>query len=126
MDVYLVIGVIAGAVVSIVLSCVLLKLGTLIDRYPDNGEQERDISNWSPEKFTRILVFLFWPFFIAGAIMVFQPSRFLLIGGITLIAALLLMLGTAVVFSAAVYRAIAGGKNESSGEPPAGLIQEDP
>jgi len=126
MDVYLVIGVAAGFVAGIMLSFVLLKFGMLIDPYPMKGEQERDISHWSPEKFTRILVFLFWPFFIAGVIMVFQPSRFLLIGGITLMAAMLLMLGTAVVFSAAVYRAIAGGKNESSGEPPAGLIQEDP
>lgn len=112
---YLIAGVAAGAVVSVILSFMLLKFGTLIDRYPQKGEQERDISIWSPEKFTRTLVFVFWPLFIAGGIIVFLPSRLLFVGGVTLMAAMLLMLGTAVVFSAAVFRSMASGREEKSG-----------
>ena len=112
---YLIAGVAAGAVAGILLCFILLKFGTLIDRYPVKEEKERDISHWSPEKFTRILVIFFWPFFIAGAIMVFQQSRLLMIGGITLVAAVLLMLGTAVVFSAAVFRSMASGREKGSG-----------
>ena len=64
--------------------------------------------------FTRISVVVFWPFFILGSLMVFQQSRFMLVGGIALITGLILYLGTAVVFSAAVFHMMAKGSREKT------------
>ena len=57
--------------------------------------------------FTRISVLVFWPLFIIGSFMVVLQSRFMLVGGIALITGLILYLGTAVVFSAAVFNTMA-------------------
>jgi len=109
------IGLVAsGALISLVLSRILLSYGRSIDQHPAGGQETRDISLWSPAAFTRISVMVFWPLFIIGSIMVFQQSRFVLVGGIALITGLLLYLGTAVVFSAAVFHAMANGNRESA------------
>ena len=115
MEALICIGLVAScALFSLVLSRILLSYGKFIDQHPAGGQETRDISLWSPAAFTRISVLVFWPLFIIGSFMVFQQSRFVLVGGIALITGLLLYLGTAVVFSAAVFRAMANGSRESS------------
>lgn len=107
-----IVGLVLVAFVSLVLSRILLSYGKSIDQYPVGGEEKREISIWSPMMFTRISVLAFWPLFILGSVMVFGQSRFVLVGGIALITGLLLYLGTAVIFSAAVFNAMtsAGGR----------------
>ena len=123
MEELLIIGIIIGAVVSLMLTAVLLRLGVMIDRFPMSNDGEREKSLWSPVEFTRISVIFYWPLYIIGGYMVFQPVRIMLIGGITLLFGLLLFLVTAMLFSAAVYNLIRS-KNRESGmpEPVPGLM----
>jgi hypothetical protein len=116
MEELLIIGIIIGAVVSLMLTAVLLRLGVMIDRFPMSNDGEREKSLWSPVEFTRISVILYWPLYIIGGYMAFQPVRIMLIGGITLLFGLLLFLVTAMLFSAAVYKLIRS-KNPESGVP---------
>jgi hypothetical protein len=116
MEELLIIGIIIGAVVSLMLTAVLLRLGVMIDRFPMSNDGEREKSLWSPVEFTRISVIFYWPLYIIGGYMVFQPVRIMLIGGITLLFGLLLFLVTAMLFSAAVYNLIRS-KNRESGMP---------
>lgn len=124
MEALIIVGLVLAAVVSLVLSRILLSYGKSIDQHPAGGQEPRDTSPWSPAAFTRISVLLFWPLFFIGSCMVFQQSRFVLVGGIALITGLLLYLGTAVVFSAAVFHAMANGGRESAGaNPVAGVLK---
>jgi len=116
MEELLIIGIILGAVVSLMLTAVLLRLGVMIDRFPMSNDEEREKSLWSPVEFTRISVIFYWPLYIIGGYMVFQPVRIMLIGGITLLFGLLLFLVTAMLFSAAVYNLIRSN-NKKSGMP---------
>jgi hypothetical protein len=116
MEELLIIGIIIGAVVSLMLTAVLLRLGVMIDRFPMSNDGERDKSLWSPVAFTRISVIFYWPFYIIGGYMVFQPTKLLLIGGITLLFGLLLFLFTAMVFSAAVCN-LMRSNNKKNGMP---------
>jgi hypothetical protein len=67
-------------------------------------------------QFTRISVLTYWPLYIIGGYMMFQPERLMWIGGITLLFGLALFLITAVLFSAAVYNLMRSG-NKDSGMP---------
>jgi len=118
MGVLLLTGLAFAAFVSLGLSITLLTYGKSIDQYPVKGEETREISLWSPMMFTRISVIAFWPLFIIGSLMVFLQSRFMLVGGIALITGLILYLGTAVVFSAAVFNAMASKGRESKKSSP--------
>ncbi len=123
MEELFIIGLIMGAVVSLMLTAVLLRLGVMIDRFPVNNEGERDRSLWSPIEFTRLSILFYWPLYFVGGYMVFQPSRLLLIGGITLIFGLVLFLFTALVFSVAVYNLMRSSNRESGMPAPmAGLM----
>jgi hypothetical protein len=120
MDALLLFGLVFVAFLGLVLSKTLLLYGKSIDQYPAGGEETREISLWSPMMFTKISVLAFWPLFIIGGIMVLLQSRFMLVGGIALITGLILYLVTAVVFSAAVFKAMASAgrkSNESSPVP---------
>ena len=122
MEELLIIGIVIGAVVSLMLTAVLLRLGVMIDRFPVENE-EREKSLWSPVEFTRISVLVYWPLYIVGGYMVFQPAKLLLIGGITLLFGLLLFLFTAMVFSVAVYNLMRSNNRESGMPAPvAGLF----
>lgn len=122
MEELLVIGLVMGAVVSLMLTAVLLRLGVMIDRFPVENE-EREKSLWSPIEFTRLSVLLYWPLYITGGYMMFQPTKLLLIGGITLLFGLLLFLFTALVFSVAVYNLMRSNNRESGMPAPmAGLM----
>jgi len=124
MEELLIVGLVFGAFLGLVLSFALITFGKLIDRYPDKGAEKRAISFWSPAMFTRISVLVFWPLFIIGSFMVFLQSRFMLVGGIALITGLILFLGTAVVFSAAVFNMMATGiKGSDASNPIQGLMR---
>ena len=114
MDALLMIGLALTALLSLILSKILLTYGKSIDQYPVSWKEQRDISLWSPMMFTQLSVRAFWPLFIIGAFMLFQPSRFLLVGGIALITGLILYIGTAVVFSVSVFNAMASAGKESN------------
>jgi hypothetical protein len=117
MEPLLLLGLVFCAFLGLVLSKTLLVYGKSIDQYPTSEEETREISLWSPRMFTRMSVLAFWPLFIIGGILVFQQSRFMLVGGIALITGLLLYLVTAVVFSAAVFRTMASAGRESNKAP---------
>lgn len=119
----LIIGFCIGVVASLMLTAVFLRMGVMIDRFPLENERERDISMWSPVAFTRLSVLGYWPLFIVGGYMMFQPERLLFIGGITLLFGLVLFLFTALVFSVAVYN-LMRSKNREVGMPApfAGLV----
>jgi hypothetical protein len=125
MEALLVVGLVFCAFLSLVLSKILLSYGKSIDQYPEGGQETRELSLWSPGMFTRMSVLAFWPLFLLGSFMVFLQSRFMLVGGIALITGLILYLGTAVVFSAAVFNtmASAGRANAKSG-PVQGLMEK--
>jgi hypothetical protein len=120
MEEIMIIGLAMGAVMSLMASAVLLRLGVMIDRFPVAGEKERDLSLWSPVQFTRISVLTYWPLYIIGGYMVFQPERLMWIGGITLLFGLVLFLITAVLFSAAVYNLMRSGNKDSGMPSPVG------
>lgn len=123
----LIFGLAIGTVMSLIISAVLLRLGVMIDRFPVAGEEERELSLWSPVQFTRISVLTYWPLYIVGGYMVFQPERLMWIGGITLLFGLVLFLFTAVLFSAAVYNLMRSGNKESGmPSPVAGLARGIP
>ena len=113
MQEFLVIGLAGAAVVCMVLSVILIRFGEIIDRFPAGEEAERDRSRWSPREFTRISVVVSWVLFIPAAWMALQPSRGLMVGGIALLAGLVLFLATAVIFSMAVLKMMGsrGGRN---------------
>ena len=119
----LIIGIVIGAFVSLMLTAVLLRLGVMIDRFPIENEEEREKSLWSPVEFTRISVLVYWPLYIVGMYMVFQPEKLLWIGGTVLLFGLLLFLFTAMVFSGAVYNLMRSNNQESGMRSPmAGLM----
>ena len=123
MEAFLMIGLALTALLSLILSKILLKYGKSIDHYPVSGQEKREISVWSPMMFTRLSVLAFWPLFIIGSFMVFQQSRFILVGGIALIIGLILYLGTAVIFSVSVFNAMASaGKERNRSNPVPGVM----
>jgi hypothetical protein len=123
MEPIMIVGLISGALISLFLSKTLLSYGKSIDQYPVAGQETREISLWSPLMFTRISVLVFWPCFILGSLMVIQQSRFMLVGGIALITGLLLYLVTAVIFSAAVFNAMASaGRGSDKSNPVPGMM----
>lgn len=123
MEEFLVTGLIFTAIISLVLCKILLAYGKSIDQYPIGRHETREISLWSPQMFTQLSVLVFWPVFVIGAFMVFQQSRFMLVGGIALIIGLMLYLGTAVVFSGAVLKTMAStGRENNKSSPARGVI----
>jgi hypothetical protein len=118
MEELLIVGLVFATFFGVVLSVALITFGKLIDRYPVEGEETREISLSSPITFTRISVLVFWPLFIIGSFMVFLQSRFMLVSGIALLTGIILFLGTAVLFSAAVFNAMAKGIKESDASTP--------
>jgi hypothetical protein len=114
MEELLIVGLVSVAFLGLFLSKTLLSYGKSIEEYPVAGQETRESGLGSPLMFTRISVVVFWPFFILGSLMVFQQSRFMLSGGIALITGLILYLGTAVVFSAAVFHMMAKGSREKT------------
>lgn len=123
MEELLIIGVVIGAVVSLMLTAVVLRLGVMIDRFPVEYDEEREKSLWSPVEFTRLSVLFYWPLYIVGGYMVFQPEKLLWIGGIALLFGLLLFLFTAMVFSGAVYNLMRSNNRESGvPSPVAGMM----
>lgn len=127
MEGLLMLGLVFVALISLFLSKTLLTYGKSIDQYPVSGQEKREISLWSPMMFTQLSVLAFWPFFLIGSLMVFQQSRFILIGGIALITGLTLYLGTAVVFSIAVFNAMASsGKERNKSDPVPGVMRRVP
>jgi len=112
MEGLLMLGLAIAVLLSLGLSKILLTYGKSIDKYPVSGQEKGENSLWSPMKFTQISVIVFWPFFIFGSFMVFQESRFIFVGGIALITGLILYLGTAVVFSIAVFNAMSSAGKE--------------
>jgi hypothetical protein len=123
MEALLIVGLVSVAMVSLVLSKILLSYGKSIDQHPVSGMETREITLWSPMMFTRISVLVFWPLFIIGSCMVVLQSRFMLVGGIALITGLILYLGTAVVFSAAVFNTMASaGRGNTTSSPVQGML----
>jgi hypothetical protein len=118
MQEFLLIGLAIGAVVSLVLSVVLLRFGVIIDRFPVGEEEKRDRSHWSPIEFTRTSVVIFWLLFIAGGWMALQQSRRLMIGGITILVGLVLFLFTAVIFSMAILNLMSSKRSGNGTSPP--------
>ena len=118
MEEFLLIGLAFGAVVSLVLSVVLLRFGVIIDRFPTREEVERDRSRWSPLEFTRISVIVSWLLFIPGAWMALQQSKILMVGGIALLVGLVLFLLTAVIFSMAVLKMMGSKASRNGTSPP--------
>jgi hypothetical protein len=118
MEELLIAGLVSVAFLSLVLSKALLSYGKSIDQHPGSGMETREITLWSPMRFTRISVLVFWPLFIIGSFMVVLQSRFMLVGGIALITGIFLYLGTAVVFSAAVLNALGSAGRESNKSSP--------
>ena len=112
----LTIGFFTGAAFSLVFSAVVLRLGVMIDRFPLENEGKRDMSMWSPAAFTRISVIVYWPLYIFGGWMAFQPGRFMLIGGLVLLFAVFFFLLTAMMFSIGVYNLMLS-KNRDAGMP---------
>jgi len=127
MEGLLMIGLALAALLSLGLSKILLTYGRSIDKYPVSGQEKGENSLWSPMKFTQTSVLVFWPFFIIGSLMIFQQSRFIFVGGIALITGLILYLGTAVVFSIAVFNAMASaGKERNRSNPVFGMMGRSP
>lgn len=123
MEELLIVGLVSVAFLSLVLSRILLSYGKSIDQHPGSGGETREPSLWSPMMFTRISVLVFWPLFIIGSFMVVLQSRFMLVGGIALITGLVLYLGTAVVFSAAVFNTMASaGRGNTTSRPVQGVM----
>lgn len=107
-------GVIIGGIFSVIGSAVLVHLGELIDRFPVEGEGERERSMWSPREFTRYAVLFYWPLYIVGAAMLIPGTRVLTVGGIAMIFGLLLFMLTALVFSIATYNLMQSGREKSA------------
>jgi hypothetical protein len=125
MEALLIVGLVSVAFLSLVLSKILLSYGKSIDQYPAGGQETREPGLGSPMMFTRISVLVFWPFFLIGSFMVSLQSRFMLVGGIALITGLILYLGTAVVFSAAVFNAMAStGRGNTTSSPVQGVLRK--
>jgi len=123
MEELLIVGLVSVAFLGLVLSKILISYGKSIDQYPAGGQETRERSLWSPMMFTRISVLVFWPLFIIGSFMVVLQSRFMLVGGIALITGIILYLGTAVVFSAAVFNAmVSAGRGNTTSSPVQGVM----
>lgn len=97
------VGLVFAGIIAAMSSLALLKMGRMIDVFPDQDESERDRSMWSPVEFTRIFVGLFWVFFGLGSYMIYLGSRVMLVFGIATVAGILLFLVTALVFSVATF-----------------------
>ncbi|MEM2123823.1 MAG: hypothetical protein QXL43_00610 [Methanolinea sp.] len=114
MNEILVFGVVIGGVFSAIGSAVLVHLGETIDRFPREGDEKRVRSVWSPREFTRYAVAIYWPLYLAGAVMLLPGTRLLTVAGIATIFGLVLFMVTALVFSVATYHLMqSGGRKES-------------
>ena len=123
MEELLIVGLVSVAFLGLVLSRILLSYGKSIEEYPVAGQDRREPGFGSPIMFTRISVLVFWPLFIIGSFMVVLQSRFMLVGGIALITGIILYLGTAVVFSAAVFNAMtSSGRGNTTSRPVQGVM----
>ena len=114
MNELLLFGVVIGGIFSAIGSAILVHMGELIDRFPQGDEEERERSVWSPREFTRYAVLLYWPLYIVGAAMLIPGTRILTIGGIALIAGLVLFMLTALIFSVATYNLMQSGRDGKS------------
>jgi len=110
----LIFGVIIGGIFSAIGSAVLVHMGELIDRFPVEGEGERERSMWSPREFTRYAVIFYWPLYIVGAAMMIPGTRVLTVGGIAILFGLVLFMLTALVFSVATYNLMQSGREKST------------
>ncbi len=108
-------GLVAGVVISLVFSLVLLKMGRLIDRFPTGDEDARERSIFSPVEFTRLSLILFWILYGIGAFMVLQGTRLMLVAGIAILSGICLYLITAVVFSICSLNMLQSQKKNPSG-----------
>jgi hypothetical protein len=118
MDEIFAVGLVFAGILSGMSSLALLKMGRMIDAFPDECESERDQSMWSPVEFTRIFVALFWVFFGLGGFMIYLGSRIMLVFGIATIAGLILFLFTALIFSVATFNLMrTRSGREGSGSP---------
>ncbi len=102
------------AVFSLACSIALIALGKAVDRFPlrEEGGRERGIS--SPLQSTRIVVALFWIFFIPGGWAVLQENIYFIVAGITTLFAISLFMLTALAFSFAVLSAMSNRKDTCS------------
>jgi Na+-transporting methylmalonyl-CoA/oxaloacetate decarboxylase gamma subunit len=82
-------------------SVAVLRLGYLVDRFPD-GKEERERSIWSPREATRLFVVVYWGLLVTGTYLLLQESRFFTVSGIAMLFGAVIFLLTAVLFSAAV------------------------
>lgn len=114
MEEALLFGVVIGGVFSAIGSAVLVHLGEIIDRFPREGEEERERSVWSPREFTRYAVAVYWPLYLTGAAMLVPGTRLLTVAGIATIFGLVLFMVTALVFSVATYNLMQSGGRERS------------
>jgi hypothetical protein len=112
MNEILIFGVILGGIFSAIGSAILIRMGEMIDRFPVEGEGERERSMWSPREFTRYAVLLYWPLYIVGAAMLVPGTRILTVGGIAMIFGLVLFMLTALVFSVATYNLMKSGREQ--------------
>jgi hypothetical protein len=104
-------------------SLALLRLGYLVDRFPDGRDEERERSLWSPLEATRIFVAFYWCLLGGGTYLLFEGTRYSIIAGIaTLFGAVMFML-TAVLFSAAVLHTM---KSRSSPAADGSNIRKNP
>jgi multisubunit Na+/H+ antiporter MnhC subunit len=120
-------GVVIGGVICLLLTVMMLRLGDMIDRFPTVDEENREKSIWSPREFTRVSAIIFWPLFGIGSFMVLRPDKIVIVGGIALLAGIVLFLLTAVIFSFSVYNVMQSKKKEkASPSPILGLMQGFP
>jgi hypothetical protein len=103
-------GVAIGGVICLLLTVMMLRLGDMIDRFPAGDEENREKSLWSPREFTRVSAVIFWPLFGIGSFMILRPDKIVIIGGIALLAGIVLFLLTAVIFSFSVYNVMESKK----------------
>lgn len=91
-------------------SVALLALGKMIDQFPAGDESKRTRSISSPAETTKVVIALFWIFFVIGGWALLQENRYIMIAGITILFAICLFLVTALAFSFAVLNTMRGRK----------------
>lgn len=87
-------------------SVAVLRLGYLVDRFPDGKEEERERSIWSPREATRLFVVFYWGLLVAGTYLLLQESRYFTVSGIAALFGAVMFMLTALLFSAAVLNAM--------------------
>lgn len=89
-------------------SIALLALGKMIEEFPGGNEPRRTRGIASPVETTKIVTALYWIFFVLGGFAALQENVYVMVAGITTIAAICLFMITALGFSLAVYQTMRG------------------